>query len=177
VAPLPPEFVRALDLRRIRAIADYQFGPGAGEALFPDEVEVVRSRKTGRIRHIYLNGSLLATVRAEDGLLSLTIHGAERLSSFLGERHKVVVSEEAAPFVAEGRSAFAKHVLKADPGIRPGDEVLVVAPDGRLLAVGRAVLSGREMLAFKRGVAVKVRAGVGGGRSSSAPDAFKPGTG
>ena len=163
---LPPELVKKLDLKRIRAVADYQFGPGAGEALFPDEVDIVKSRRTGRIKHIYLRGSLLATMRAEDGLLSLTISGAERLSPILGERYKVVITEEAAPFVAEGRSAFAKHVIKADPGIRAGDEVLIVAPDGRLLAVGRAVLSGREMVVFKRGVAVKVRAGVRARRGS-----------
>jgi len=158
---VPAEVARALDLMRLRAIADCQFGPGAGQALFPDDVEVVRSRKTGRIKHVRHRGELLATVRAQDGLLALTIHGARRLMGFLGDRHKVVVSEEAAPFVAEGRSAFAKHVLKADPGIRPGDEVLVVGPDGALLAVGRAVLSGPEMVAFKRGVAVRGRAGVG----------------
>ncbi len=162
---MDPEVVRELDLRRLRAVADYQFGPGAGEVLFPDEVEVVRS-KTGRIRHVRLRGRLLATLRASDGLLSLTIHGAERLSGFLGRRHKVVVAGEAAPFVAEGKSVFAKHVLEADPEIRPGDEVIVVGPNGRLLAVGKALLSGREMLFFRRGVAVKVRSGVAGKGSS-----------
>ena len=155
---MDPEVQRELDLRRLRAIADYQFGPGAGEALFPDDVEVIRGR-TGRIKHVRYKGLLLATLRASDGLFSLTIHGAKRLEGFLGDRHKVVVSEEAAPFVARGRSVFAKHVLRADPDIRPGDEVLVVGPDGRLLAVGKALLTGCEMLFFRRGVAVKVRAG------------------
>lgn len=155
---MDPEVQKELDLRRLRAIADYQFGPGAGEALFPDDVEVIRGR-TGRIKHVRYKGLLLATLRASDGLFSLTIHGARRLEGFLGDRHKVVVSEEAAPFVARGRSVFAKHVLRADPDIRPGDEVLVVGPDGRLLAVGKALLTGREMLFFRRGVAVKVRAG------------------
>ncbi len=155
---MDPEVQKELDLRRLRAIADYQFGPGAGEALFPDDVEVIRGR-TGRIKHVRYKGLLLATLRASDGLFSLTIHGARRLEEFLGDRHKVVVSEEAAPFVARGRSVFAKHVLRADPDIRPGDEVLVVGPDGRLLAVGKALLTGREMLFFRRGVAVKVRAG------------------
>ena len=155
------ELVAWLDLRRLRAIADYQFGPGAGEALFPEGVRVVRSKRTGRIRQVLdADGELLATVRAQDGLLALSIRGAERLLPFLRGRYTVVVREDAAPFVAQGRSVFAKHVVKADPGIRPGDEVLVVDPKGRLLAVGKALLTGREMLAFKRGVAVKVRAGV-----------------
>jgi len=154
------ELAREFELRRLRAVADYQFGPGAGEALFPAGVEVLRSRRTGRIKHVKHEGKLLATVRASDGQLALTIHGARRLLPFLRGRYVVVVSEEAAPFVARGKSAFAKHVLKADPEIRPGDEVLVVAPSGELLAVGKAVLAGQEMLSFKRGVAVKVRAGV-----------------
>jgi len=160
---LDEELARELDLRRLRAIADYQFGPGAGEALFPDDVQVIRSRRTGRIRHIRHGGKLLATLRASDGQLALTIHGARRLLPFLGSRYVVVVSAEAAPFVARGRSVFAKHVLRADWGIRPGDEVIVVGPDGQLLAVGRALLTGQEMASFKRGVAVRVRDSVGEG--------------
>ena len=39
-------------------------------------------------------------------------------------------------------------------------EVIVVDEGGCVLAVGRAVLSSSEMLAFKTGVAVKVRHGV-----------------
>jgi predicted RNA-binding protein (TIGR00451 family) len=73
-----------------------------------------------------------------------------------------MVSEEAAPFVATGKTVFAKHVISADPEIRPAEEVLVVDPGDRLLASGRALLSGEEMMAFKTGVAVVVRRGTGG---------------
>ena len=64
------------DLRRIRMIADYQFGEGAGRALFDDEV-IERSRKTGKIRHIYTNEKLICTMRASDGLLVLSAEGGE----------------------------------------------------------------------------------------------------
>jgi uncharacterized protein with predicted RNA binding PUA domain len=37
--------------------------------------------------------------------------------------------------------------------------VVVTNEDDDLLAVGKALLSGMEMLAFKRGIAVKVRRG------------------
>lgn len=73
----------------------------------------------------------------------------------------VKVLEEAEPFVAEGRSVFARHVEDADEEIRPQEEVIVVNGKGEVLAVGRAVLSGREMKAFKHGVAVRVRRGAG----------------
>jgi len=149
-------------LARIRAIADYQLGRGAGEALFPNRVRVVFSRRTGRIRHIYLGGRLLATLRPKDGMFSLTLAGAKRLLSGVDPpRLWVRVSNDVASFVADGKSVFAKHVVAADSEIRPEEEVMVLDEDGRLLAVGRAVLTGREMLAFKRGVAVKVRRGIG----------------
>ncbi len=73
--------------------------------------------------------------------------------------YRVVIRDDVAEFVAKGKNAFAKHVTAADPGIRAGDDVLVVAGDDRLIACGAAVVSGAEMLAFNYGVAVRVRQG------------------
>lgn len=146
-------------LRRVRTIAEYQFGAGAGEGLFPEGCEFILST-TGRIRQVMYNGHRLATLRAQDGLFTLSIQGGSRLKMVLPPpRSRVILNEEVAAFVAQGKNTFAKHVLDADPDIRCGDEVLVVATDDRLLATGSAVLSGREMLSFNYGVAVKVRQG------------------
>lgn len=147
-------------LWKIRSIADYQFGKGFGVRLFPDNVEIAYSKRTGRIRHIYLDGKRLATLRPSDGFFSLTIAGAKRVVGGGGPlRLWVMVSDEAAPFVAEGKSLFAKHVVDADEEIRPQEEVVVIDGRGEVRAVGRAVLTGREMKAFRRGVAVRVRRG------------------
>lgn len=148
-------------LLRIRKTADYQFGKGIGEVLFPDSVTIGFSKKTGRIRHVFLDGKLLATLRPTDGMFSLTINGAKRLVANLKPlRHWVKVEEDVVSFIAEGKSVFAKHVTDADVEIRPMEEVIVLDTKDNVLAVGRAVLTGREMTAFKRGVAVKVRKGV-----------------
>ena len=72
----------------------------------------------------------------------------------------VKVSNEAAFFIAKGRSVFAKHVTAADPEIRPQEEVIVLNEDNKIVAVGKAVLTGKEMTVFKRGVAVKIRRGI-----------------
>ncbi|MEM3086887.1 MAG: PUA domain-containing protein [Halobacteria archaeon] len=144
-------------LRRVRAIADYQFGPGAGEALFPDGVGFVLSN-TGRPRQVTLDGARIATVRARDGRLTLSMDGGRRLHGcFPPPRWRVVVSADAAPFVAEGGNAFAKHILRSDPEIRALDEVLVTDPEDRPLAVGQARLGSEEMGVLKRGVAVETR--------------------
>lgn len=146
--------------RRIRSVADYQFGKGIGAKLFPENVEIIRSKRTGRIRYVYLNGKRLATLRPTDGLFSLSILGATRIvENANSAKCLVAVRDGVSEFIAEGGDVFAKHVVKADGDIRPKDEVIVVDERGEVLAVGRAVLSGEEMIAFTRGVAVKVRRG------------------
>jgi predicted RNA-binding protein (TIGR00451 family) len=148
------------DLLKIRSIANYQFRDEVGERLFPDEVEIVKSRSTGRIRSILLDKELLATLRPTDGLFSLSINGAKRLADTPTLcRLRVVVSESVEEFIRSGRSVFAKHVLDAAQEIRPYDEVIVVSGRGEVLACGRALLSGEEMPRFRKGVAVRVRAG------------------
>jgi predicted RNA-binding protein (TIGR00451 family) len=141
-------------------VADYQFGKGAGRLLFPRNVKIEYSKKTGRIRYVYLNDARLATMRPTDGLFSLSLVGAQRLV-----RHRdrakciVTVKNDVAEFVAAGGDVFAVHVVNADDEIRSKDEVIIVNETGSILAVGRAVLSSEEMTAFKRGVAVRVRRG------------------
>jgi predicted RNA-binding protein (TIGR00451 family) len=148
-------------LRRIRSIANYQFGKDVGKKLFPDEVKIVYSKRTGKIRHIYLDGELLATLRPTNGLFSLTIKGAKRMvENVKKQRLWVKVTAEAEPFIAKGKSVFAKHVVDADNEIRPQEEVIVINEKNEVLAVGRATLTGEEMEAFKRGVAVRVRRGI-----------------
>ena len=146
-------------LRRVQVIADYQFGLGIGTGLFPEGCEFILST-TGRIRQILYGGVRLATVRASDGRLTLGIEGARRLHVLLAAPgYRVVIRDDVAEFVDQGKNAFARHVIAADPEIRAGDDVLVTAGDDRLVACGTAQVSGTEMLAFNYGAAVKVRQG------------------
>lgn len=147
-------------LKRVRTIADYQFGRGAGEILFCDDV-VFQLSTTKRIRQILLDNERIATIRAKDGMLTLSMKGARKLHEFIkypGQR--VTVNSDAAPFVAKGKTAFSRHVADVDPEIRAGQEVLVVDENDRLLATGKTALSALEMQAFKKGIAVDVRSGI-----------------
>lgn len=148
------------NLKRVRVIADYQLGQGVGAALFPDNVEFKFS-STGRVRQILYQGERLATLRAKNGMLTLSVKGAQRIHGFLAyPKMRVVVNSEAAPFVSQGKTAFSRHVVNVDPDIRAGDEVLLVDEGDKLLATGQAKLSPEEMLSFKKGVAVEVRYGI-----------------
>jgi predicted RNA-binding protein (TIGR00451 family) len=148
-------------LQRVRSVADYQFGRGTGKKLFPDEVEIQFSRATGRIRYVNLDGERLATLRPTDGMLSLSIGAAQLLVSRSGScRCVVTVRSDVSRFVAEGGDVFAAHVAKVDESVHAKDEIVVVDEDGKVVGVGRALLSGPEMFAFRTGVAIKVRHGV-----------------
>ncbi len=156
-------------LERVRVIADYQFGRGAGRALFPEGTEFVLSR-TGRVRQITSGGKRIATVRASDGFLILSTAGGERLKAVLPfPQKRVVMNADAAPFVAKGKTAFCKFVVDCDPEIRALEEVLLVDEGDRLLATGQALLAAPEIRAFKRGAAVNVRYGVKGKEMGEEP--------
>lgn len=148
------------ELDKLRGVASYQLGRRVGEALFKRGVMIVHSRRTGRIRHVYRDGKLLATLRAHDGMLALAIEGAKMLVKSRRFKNIVTVQTDVSEFIRGGRNVFAKHVTKASPTIRPEDEVIVINEKSELLATGRAFLSGEEMLSFRRGVAVRVRHGV-----------------
>jgi uncharacterized protein with predicted RNA binding PUA domain len=146
-------------LGRVRVIADYQFGAGAGTGLFPDGCRFILSQ-TGRVRQVLLGEARLATLRAYDGRLTLSFAGAERLRQAIPPPgYRAGIDPSVSEFIAAGKTAFAKHIVSADPGIRAGDEVLLVTGEDGLLATGTALLSGAEMLSFNYGPAVKVREG------------------
>ena len=150
----------ASDRRVLQRVADYQFGRGAGPALFPagDELEVTHT-SSGRPRQVREDGKRLVTY-GTDGRLRLGLAGGRRLQAALDPpAYRVVVGDESEPYVREGRNAMAKFVRESDPAIRPLDEVLVEHRDGDLLAVGRAELSGEGMLEFETGMAVSIREG------------------
>jgi 7-cyano-7-deazaguanine tRNA-ribosyltransferase len=146
---------------RATAVARYQFGIRAADALLSGKMEFVTSKNTGKIRNVIVDGMHVLSMRAEDGLYTLRPEGAAKIVAAVPGMHmRVVVSDDAVPFVSEGKSVFCAFVKDCDPEIRPMEEVLVVDGNDKLVAVGRALLIRDEMLSFRKGIAVKVRDGV-----------------
>ncbi|WP_373189552.1 PUA domain-containing protein [Halolamina sp.] len=145
----------------LRTSANYQFGRGAGDALFPAEAHLdIEYSSGGRPNQIHAPDGRLASM-GTDGRFTLGFAGGRRLHETVAEpAYRVYVGDESEPFVRDGDNAFAKFVGRVGPEIRPDDEVLVVHESGELLAVGRAELSAEGMVDFHSGMAVKVREGV-----------------
>ena len=152
---------KVTDFDRLKTIADYQFGTGSGESLFgndPDKVKIEKSRKTGKIRHVYEGDDIIVNMRASDGFLILSDLGAIRLHKHLEKPNmRVVVAEDSEPFAKKGKSVFNKFVLDCDEKIRRNDEVLIVNKDDELLACGKSLLSSYEIKDFNTGQAIKTR--------------------
>jgi 7-cyano-7-deazaguanine tRNA-ribosyltransferase len=146
---------------RLRAVADFQFGRSAADALLAGTLELVTSKATGKVRNVIRDGAHILSVRAEDGFFTLRAEGGKLLhAAFAKPRLRVVVETETAAFNRQGKNVMAKFVRDADPEIRPFDEVLIVDGTDALVAVGRALMNREEMIAFDRGVAVQVRDGI-----------------
>lgn len=151
----------APDLASLRTVANYQFGAGAGTALFPPEEDLtVRRSSGGRPRQVVAEEGRIVSY-GTDGRFTLGLEGGRRLFDARSGAYIVTVGDESEPFVREGRNVFAKFVADVDSAVRPRDEVAVVHRSGEVLAVGRAELSADAMLAFETGMAVKVREGAG----------------
>ncbi|RLF41388.1 MAG: tRNA guanosine(15) transglycosylase TgtA [Thermoplasmata archaeon] len=147
-----------LDIWRITAVAEIQFGKNASAALFDGELEIVKSKNTGKIRNIYCDGEHILSFRASDGLYTLKKAGGKRLHRFFpSPKQRVIIKDEAIPFVLDGKSVFTRFVEDCDPELRPMDECLIVNRKDELLAIGRCLLNREEMLSFNYGQAVKIR--------------------
>ena len=131
----------------LRAIADYQFGAGAGEELFSDlQVE----SRYPKLRANSTDGEQLAMLVPEYGLLALTVAGGRRWVESGTPTRRVEIDS----FVPHG-SVLAPGVVDASAEIRVGDEVVIEGP--KAFAVGRAEMSGPEMVESTRGIASSVR--------------------
>ena len=60
------------DIKKLKAIADYQFGHGAGDALFTGKIKIEKSKKTGKIRHVFDKNQNIVNMRASDSFLILS---------------------------------------------------------------------------------------------------------
>lgn len=150
------------DLLRATAVSRYQFGIPATDSLFRGKIELVVSRNTGKIRNVISDGEHVLSMRAGDGLYTLREEGARRIMEVVPSPNmRVIIMDDAVPFVSEGKNAFCQFVIDADPEIRPMEEVIVVDSSDKFVATGRAVLIRDEIKSLKKGIAVKIRSGSG----------------
>jgi archaeosine synthase len=139
--------VQEKEAAAFRAIADYQFGAGAGEDLFAD---VGLQGRYPKLQALDGDGAQLAALVPQYGTLALTLAGGRAWAESDVPTKRVEIDE----FVPHG-SVLAPGIVDADTDILVGDEVLVEGPAA--FGVGRATMPGPAMVESTRGEAVDVR--------------------
>jgi archaeosine synthase len=138
---------RERQVNTLKAVADYQLGDGAGDELF-DSIRI--SSRYPKLRAHNQDGDQLAALVPNYGVLSFTLAGARRWLESAAPTKVVEIDD----FVPHG-NVLAPGVVTASDDIRVGDEVVVRGPSA--FAVGRAEMSGPEMVESTRGIASGVR--------------------
>jgi uncharacterized protein with predicted RNA binding PUA domain len=157
------ENLSPIDARMLEATAARQFGKHVAAFLHDNQARLTteRSKNTGKIRFVNLDTELVLVLRPEEGYFSLSIAGARILNEL--ERGDMVngitVQDDVEEFIKDGKNVFAKHVVNAPVAIQPSQELYVCNGKREVLAVGKAILSGRDMQHLKRGVALNTRHG------------------
>ena len=140
---------------KLQQSLDALFGTGSSKYL-PKDIDVILSRKTGRIRTVSHKGKILCTLRI-NGSLAISIDFAQTLLQSKTFRENCIeINKDAAPFVMEGRSVFCKHVVWCGKNVRIAADTPILF-ENKIIAVGKAILSSEMISDFKRGVAIKVR--------------------
>ncbi len=124
---------------RLHGMISYQFGADVdtrGTTLRGHYPEVFYSKGKAQI----------FSIDTGTGMLRPTFDGW----AMIPEGYRVSIDD----FIPEG-DVLVPGVTRADPGIRDGDEVLVVG--AKAMATGRAALPSEDMARSRRGVAVRVR--------------------
>ena len=140
---------------KLQQSLDALFGTGSSKYL-PKDIDVILSRKTGRIRTVSHKGKILCTLRI-NGSLAISIDFAQTLLQSKTFRENCIeINKDAAPFVMEGRSVFSKHVVWCGKNVRVAADTPILF-ENNVIAVGKAILSSEMISDFNRGVAIKVR--------------------
>lgn len=142
-----------MKMSMIKAMADFQFGLGAGRQLLGERggEREERLKINGKFPSYKLSskGDVLARIVPAYGLLTLTVKGARRIENLLSS-----YTLEIGDFVPRG-SILAPGVVNAGEQIRVNDEVVFCGE--KAFGVGRAKMSGWEMVESRKGMAVQVR--------------------
>jgi phosphoadenosine phosphosulfate reductase len=150
------------DIASIRSLVDSQFGQGCGETAIPAGRLVLLNRAPDidRMDEVIVDGQVVGAVRFDISRGEKFLPRGATASRMQPDisRGYVRVDAGATEAIRERKaSALAVGVTEASEGIEPGDDVVVLGPDGDAVSVGVAKMSTSEMRVAKRGTAVKTR--------------------
>ena len=156
-----PAFQYDIDL--INQITEQQYN----KPLIRENTLVVLNRAPyeDRMDEVILDGTVMGALRFEvperRWRFLPRLEGAARIfnrdTDLSNKKGWVTIDKGATGFIAKGASVLAPGVIDASREIGIDSEVVVLTPDRRVIACGRARMNGHEMITATHGMAVKTR--------------------
>ncbi|MCQ2053198.1 MAG: phosphoadenosine phosphosulfate reductase family protein, partial [archaeon] len=160
----PPGDVRPAfdyDINKIRSLVDLQFGKFTGLELIPEGHIVLLNKAPSldRMDEIIIDGKAVASLRYDLGRGWIFINRMQSAMRIAPRATKglVVCDPSAMRFVQESKNLMVPGVINVTPDVKVGNEVIIVTDDHTVVGTGVAKMSANEMIALKRGVAVKTK--------------------
>ena len=135
-------------IKRLKSVADFQFGSGTGNILFSDTIKL--KGKYPRDLQIFREKTLIGTLNSKTGYLSLLPETAELISSISQNRIEFGTNQ------VKGSNIFAPGCITADEKILPNDEIFVMFEDN-VVATARALVSGKDMIKMTSGIVAEIK--------------------
>jgi len=149
------------ELNFIRSLVDHQFGEGCGELLLPKDKLVVLNKTPyiDKMDELVVDGIPIGAFRYTPGegfQVILRLEGAERILPSLKESW-LQMDEDAHMFILKGANPLKPGIADARPDIRPGDELVILDFERKVIGLGKAKCTGLEMLDGSKGMGAKIR--------------------
>ena len=144
----PQTNVPPTSIRRLKSVADFQYGLGVGDILFSEAIKI--KGKYPKDLQIFREKDHIGYLNTKTGYLSIYPKTADIISS---------ISKNILEFGAnqvKGSNIFAPGCLSADEQILPNDEIFVVF-ENKVVATARAIVSGKDMNKMTSGIVAEVK--------------------
>ncbi|MHA1844082.1 MAG: DUF5591 domain-containing protein [Promethearchaeota archaeon] len=140
--------------RKIIKMVDYQFGKGVGDKLMNHPFRLKYNKKRNVIEVLTkINGNKLLDFKREDGIINLTLKGAEIIFQEMNNRNVIVFNGDS----VQGNTLFRAGIVDFDPYLKPNEQVLILNRNkDEVIAVGKAIVGGLFIKNSKTGRIVKI---------------------
>ena len=145
---------------KINSSLKYQFPSIRFDSLI-ENIKLQISRKTRRIKGIFKiidnENTLLFSFRPNDGRFLPSLQAGTIILNSGYSQNRVIIDDEAIPFVKTGKSVYCKYIIKTDDNIYPGSEVFILDTNNNLIAIGTAIQPSFALMELNSGIGVKTK--------------------
>lgn len=157
----PPGDIRPAfshDLKLIRKIIDSAFGSGCGKKIIPDDKIVILNKAPSldRMDEFIVDGKVQGALRYDLGegyKVILRLQAAQLIENDI-TKNWIVVDPGALGPISKGANALSVGILEVSSEIIKGDEVIILSPEKKAVAIGKAMKNADDM---KKGSGVGVK--------------------